>query len=51
MKDNTIPKLFLKNVHQYRDRVALREKDLGIWREVTWDDYYRHAFRQCDFYV
>jgi len=43
MKEDTLPKLFLRNVNQYRDRVALREKDLGIWKRVTWGDYYEHV--------
>jgi long-chain acyl-CoA synthetase len=43
MKEDTLPKLFLRNVTQYRDRVALREKDLGIWKRVTWGDYYEHV--------
>jgi len=43
MKEDTLPKLFMRNVNQYRDRVALREKDLGIWKRVTWDDYYEHV--------
>ncbi|MDY7038815.1 MAG: AMP-binding protein, partial [Thermodesulfobacteriota bacterium] len=43
MDEDTIPKLFLKNVQQYSDRVALREKELGIWKEVTWNDYYQHV--------
>jgi len=43
MKEGTLPKLFLRNVNQHRDRVALREKDLGIWKRVTWGDYYEHV--------
>ena len=43
MKEDTLPKLFLRNVNRYRDRVALREKDLGIWKRVTWGDYYEHT--------
>ena len=43
MKEDTLPKLFLRNVNQYRDRVALREKDLGIWKRMTWGDYYEHV--------
>jgi long-chain acyl-CoA synthetase len=43
MEEDTLPKLFLRNVNQYRDRVALREKDLGIWKRVTWGDYYEHV--------
>jgi len=43
MEADTIPKLFLRNVRGHGDRVALREKDLGIWKRVTWNDYYRHV--------
>ena len=25
------------------DRVAMREKDFGIWQEVSWADYWNHA--------
>jgi long-chain acyl-CoA synthetase len=40
MEEDTLPKLFLRNVRQYPNRVALREKDMGIWKRVTWEDYY-----------
>jgi long-chain acyl-CoA synthetase len=43
MEADTLPKLFLRNVREYGNRVALREKDLGIWKRVTWKDYYEHA--------
>jgi long-chain acyl-CoA synthetase len=43
MKEDTLPKLFLRNANQHRDRVALREKDLGIWKRVTWGNYYEHV--------
>lgn len=43
MEADTIPKLFLTNVREYGSRVALREKDLGIWKRVTWEDYYVHV--------
>ncbi|MGA2467964.1 MAG: AMP-binding protein [Thermodesulfobacteriota bacterium] len=43
MEADTIPKLFLRNVQEHGHRVALREKDLGIWKRVTWDDYYEHV--------
>ena len=43
MEADTIPKLFFRNVREYRHRVALREKDLGIWKRVTWGDYYEHT--------
>ena len=38
--EDTIPKLFLRNVGRFGPRVALREKDLGIWKRVAWEDYY-----------
>jgi len=43
MDIDTIPKLFLRNVREHGHRVALREKDLGIWKRVTWNDYYEHV--------
>lgn len=39
----TVPALFWKRVEQHADRVALREKDLGIWNEYSWADYGRLA--------
>ena len=43
-KDLTIPKLFLQQAERYgKDRVAMREKEYGIWRPLTWDDYLRNV--------
>jgi long-chain acyl-CoA synthetase len=42
-RDWTIPKLFMRNVGRYGDRVALREKDLGIWQRISWNDYWTHV--------
>jgi long-chain acyl-CoA synthetase len=40
----TLPEIFLKQIAKYgSDRVALRYKKDGIWREYTWDDYYDHV--------
>jgi long-chain acyl-CoA synthetase len=40
-KDLTIPKLFLEQCKRYgRNKVAMREKEFGIWRPFTWQDYY-----------
>jgi long-chain acyl-CoA synthetase len=36
----TIPMRIRRWVDQSPQRVALREKRLGIWREITWADYY-----------
>jgi len=36
---DTVPKLFFRRVQRYRDRVALRRKELGIWNRITWKEY------------
>ena len=38
--EDTFPKILAKNARLYGDRVAMREKDLGIWRAYTWKEYY-----------
>ena len=39
-KDLTIPKLFLERTETYgKNRVAMREKEFGIWKPITWHDY------------
>lgn len=39
-KDLTIPKLFYEKATEYgKGRVAMREKEFGIWRPITWHDY------------
>jgi long-chain acyl-CoA synthetase len=36
----TIPKLFLEKARRYgKERVAMREKEFGIWRPISWQDY------------
>ncbi len=39
----TISQLFWKRVTELPEKVALREKDFGIWNEYTWRDYGDHA--------
>ena len=40
-KDLTIPKLFVRQCRKYgKDKVAMREKEFGIWIPFTWQDYY-----------
>jgi long-chain acyl-CoA synthetase len=40
-KLDTLPKHFLKRVRQYGDqKIALRQKDFGIWKAFTWQDSY-----------
>ena len=41
---DTLPKLLARNAARWgQRRVALREKDFGIWRETSWADYLRHV--------
>ena len=41
MDEQTIPKLLKASAGKYGKRVALREKDLGIWQDITWAQYYQ----------
>ncbi len=41
--DLTIPKVFVQAAHQYAGRVAMREKEYGIWRSITWREYLDHV--------
>lgn len=36
---DTFPKLLAHNAARHGLEIALREKHLGIWREITWADY------------
>jgi long-chain acyl-CoA synthetase len=36
---NTIPHLFWSRVQEWSDRTAMREKDFGIWKNITWREY------------
>jgi long-chain acyl-CoA synthetase len=35
----TIPKLFVWKAREYGQRVAMREKEFGLWRPITWAAY------------
>jgi long-chain acyl-CoA synthetase len=41
---DTLPKLFLKKSAERGDRIAMREKDFGIWQSYSWNDYRGYAF-------
>ena len=41
---DTMPKLFLKKSVERGDKVAMREKDFGIWQSYTWNDFRNRAF-------
>jgi len=36
---DTYPKLLRLNTREHGQEIALREKDLGLWRVLTWNDY------------
>jgi len=38
-----LPSLFFHQVDCFKDRVALRHKDYGIWNRITWDEYGRQV--------
>jgi long-chain acyl-CoA synthetase len=38
-KADTFPKLLRLNAQEHGGEIALREKDLGLWRVFTWNDY------------
>ncbi|PAY04452.1 long-chain fatty acid--CoA ligase [Bradyrhizobium sp. UFLA03-84] len=40
---DTFPKMLRLNAREHGGEIALREKDLGLWREFTWDDYQRRT--------
>ena len=43
-KDLTIPKLFYQQAQNFgKDRVAMREKEFGIWRPISWQDYFENV--------
>ncbi len=47
-KDLTIPKLFSRQCRKYgTGKVAMREKEFGIWRPFTWQDYYDNVKYLC----
>jgi long-chain acyl-CoA synthetase len=41
----TFPKLLRANAERWPDRVAIREKDFGIWQPHTWREYFARARR------
>ncbi|MCA6121794.1 long-chain fatty acid--CoA ligase [Bradyrhizobium sp. WSM 1704] len=36
---DTFPKMLRLNAKEHGGEIALREKDFGLWREFTWNDY------------
>ncbi|MEL7185271.1 MAG: AMP-binding protein [Pseudomonadota bacterium] len=40
---DTLPALFLAKCAERGDRIAMREKDFGIWQSYSWHDYREYA--------
>ncbi len=40
---DTLPKLLRANAARFGERIAFREKDLGIWQRISWRQYFEHA--------
>lgn len=45
MNPGTVSDIFLKNVEKYGDRTSLRRKKLGIWNDISWNQYFENAAR------
>ena len=43
MAEMTLPQYLIRNVRQFPDRPALREKEKGIWQQWTWAEYLDHV--------
>ena len=41
--DYTVPARFKAAVARWGDRVAMRKKKLGLWHDITWNDYDRNV--------
>lgn len=47
-KELTLPKLFVRMCKKYGDKkVAMREKEYGIWRPITWAEYLENVKTLC----
>jgi len=40
---DTYPKLLRLNAREHGEEIALREKDFGLWKVFTWNDYHRRV--------
>lgn len=47
MRQDTVPTMFYHTVQRFGERVALREKTFGIWREISWNEYGRMVRQAC----
>ena len=37
---DTLPKVVRRNYKEHPDKVSVRNKEFGVWREYTWKEYY-----------
>ncbi len=44
---NTLPKLLRHNFQKHPNKIALREKDRGIWKSYVWREYYEKVKHLC----
>ena len=47
MDADTLPKLLRARTEELGDKIALREKDLGVWRPITWREYFYRVEMFC----
>ncbi len=43
----TLPGLLARNAQDLGERIGLREKDLGLWQEVSWREYQERVMHFC----
>lgn len=43
MAIETAPLMFKTTVEKYGDRTAMRKKEYGLWRDISWNEYYEQA--------
>lgn len=43
MTNKTIPIQFKETVDRFKDRVALRYKEYGLWHDISWNGFYNRA--------
>ncbi|MCC5932872.1 MAG: long-chain fatty acid--CoA ligase [Balneolales bacterium] len=43
IRQSTIPKIFRETVSKYGDRTAMRQKKLGVWKGMSWNQYHERA--------
>ena len=40
---DTTPQVFQQTVARHRDRVAMRQKTLGLWHDISWQSYFERV--------